>query len=287
MERSVLIITGQSGSGKSTAMRTLEDQGFFCVDNVPASLALQLVDTVFAAPDLRRLALAMDIRERHFLEQAPALVAQLRRAGHAVRVVFLEASEAVMVRRYSETRRLHPLDRGRGLRAALKKERSLLEPLRELADQTLDTSQMSPHALRQRVAEQLAGVGPKDLLRVNLLSFGFKHGVPMEADIVLDVRFLPNPYFVDGMREQTGKDAPVSDFVLRQPEAETFLQHTMGLLLFLLPQYRREGKFYLTIAIGCTGGRHRSVALIREIGARLANAGFDSSTTHRNVNDLR
>ncbi len=281
--RTILVVTGQSGSGKSTAMRTLEDHGFFCVDNVPTSLAMQLVETVFAAPDLLKLALAIDIRERHFLREAPALLAQLRATGHLLRVVFLEASEATMVRRYSETRRLHPLDHGRGLRAALKKERGLLAPLRELATQTLDTSQMSPHALRHMVIEQLAEVEPGSPLRVNLMSFGFKHGVPVEANLVLDVRFLPNPYFVAGMREQTGKDAAVRDYVLRQPQAQSFLQHVERLLTFLLPLYREEGKFYLTIAIGCTGGRHRSVALVNRLQERLDEMGTRCSLTHRDV----
>ena len=281
--RTILILTGQSGSGKSTAMRTLEDQGFYCVDNVPTRLTLLLVETVFADRQIDRLALVMDIRERQFLQDAPALVAQLRQGPHRVRLVFLEAAETAMIRRYSETRRLHPLDRGRGLRAALKKERSLLAPLRELADQTLDTSQMTPHLLRRIIAEQLAEAPRRAALRVGLISFGFKHGIPIEADIVLDVRFLPNPYFVEGLREQTGRDAAVFDYVLQQPEAKTFMEHVTTLLRFLLPQYHKEGKVYLTVAIGCTGGRHRSVSLVRALEQQLAADGFVSSTTHRDI----
>ncbi len=285
MTCSILLLTGQSGSGKSTAIRTLEDQGYFCVDNMPTSLVQQLIDTVFAAAASERLALVMDIRERAFLQEAPALVARLRQGPRPFRMIFLEAKEEVMIRRYSETRRLHPLDDGCGLRAALAAERRLLAPLRELADEAMDTSHMSPHALRKAVAVQLAGAraGADGALRVSLLSFGFKHGVPLEADIVLDVRFLPNPYFVPGMREQTGQDAPVSAYVLAQPEAQKFLELTAALLFFLVPQYQREGKRYLTVAIGCTGGRHRSVAVAAALQARLQAQAVAANLTHRDV----
>jgi UPF0042 nucleotide-binding protein len=285
--RSVLILTGQSGSGKSTAIRTLEDHGFFCVDNMPTSLVEQLVETLFAEGSCSRLALVMDIRERSFLTQAPALIARLRAAPTPLRMIFLEAKEEVMIRRYSETRRLHPLDRGLGLRDALAAERALLAPLRELADEALDTSHMSPHRLRQTVASQIAGISSDAALRIGLLSFGFKHGVPLEADIVLDVRFLPNPYFVAELREQTGEVQAVSQYVLQAAEAQTFLQHSLDFLRFLVPQYQREGKRYLTVALGCTGGKHRSVAMVIEIAARLQALGMAASLRHRDASGLK
>lgn len=285
MPLSILILTGQSGSGKSTAIRALEDEGYFCVDNVPTSLVEQLVDVVNAEQTADRLAIGIDIRERRFLQQAPALMARLRQGKHPVRMIYLEAKEEATIRRYSETRRLHPLDRGAGLRAAIVQERALLAPLRELADETLDTSSMSPHALRARVAERLAGVGPSDAIRVAVLSFGFKHGVPLEADMVLDVRFLTNPYFDVTLRPMTGLQEDVRQFVLRTSEAQTFLQHAADFLGFLVPQYQKEGKRYLTVAVGCTGGRHRSVAIARELCERLAKINISADLRHRDLKE--
>ena len=285
MPLSILILTGQSGSGKSTAIRALEDHGYFCVDNLPTTLVEQLVQVVDAEQTCERLALVMDIRERRFLGHAPALVARLRQGPHPVRMVFLEAKQESVLRRYSETRRLHPLDRGDGLRAAVAEEHRVLAPLRELADEALDTSELSPHALRARVVQLLVGPGDSDTLRVGLMSFGFKYGVPSEADMVLDARFLPNPYFQPGLREKTGKDAPVRDFVLQTPDALTFLQHAESFLRFLLPQYQREGKRYLTVAIGCTGGRHRSVALAQELASRLAEQTVIADLRHRDLQE--
>lgn len=285
MALSILILTGQSGSGKSTAIRALEDQGYYCVDNLPTALVEQLVHQVDKDKTCERLALVMDIREKRFLEQAPAMIERLRQGKHPLRIIFLEAKEDVVLRRYSETRRLHPLDRGSGLRAAVEEERRLLAPLRELADDTLDTSGQSPHALRDNVVRLIAGVNPGDGLRVALLSFGFKHGIPLEADLVFDVRFLPNPYFRADMREKSGLDEPVWRFVLEIPEAQTFLQHTMDMLTFLLPQYQREGKRYLTVAIGCTGGRHRSVSLAGELATRLAKIGIKADLRHRDLKE--
>lgn len=269
MALSITILTGQSGSGKSTAIRALEDSGHYCVDNMPTALVEELIRIVASDPSCSQLALVMDIRERHFLSEAPALVQRLRKGPYAVRLIFLEAQEEIVLRRYSETRRLHPLDRGRGLRAAVEEERSVLAPLRELADEAIDTTGMSPHVLRAKVSVQIAGVKASDALRVGVMSFGFKHGMPMEADMVLDVRFLPNPYFVPSMRERTGLQDDVRDYVLGLAETQTFISHTINFLTFLLPQYQQEGKRYFTLAIGCTGGRHRSVAIAEEIRKRL------------------
>ena len=270
MGLSILLVTGQSGSGKSTTVRTLEDHGYFCVDNMPVALVEELVRVLKAEGTIERLALVMDVRERRFIEEGPRLVARLRRGGTAVRVVYLDAKEEAIIRRYSETRRGHPLDDGCGLRVAIGREREILSPLRELADETLDTSLMSPHELRSRIVAQIANNEQHEGLRVALLSFGFKNGLPAEADVVLDVRFLPNPYFEPGMRERTGVDEDVARYALGSSDAESFLTRSASFLSFLIPHYQREGKRYLTVAIGCTGGRHRSVAVVRELARRLS-----------------
>ncbi len=271
MALSVLLVTGQSGSGKSTALRALEDRGHFCIDNLPATLVEQLVEVFRHEGAVERLALGMDIRDRRFVGEAPRLLARLREGPTPLRVLFLDAREEAVIRRYSETRRKHPLDSGCGLRQAVAREREMLASVRELADETIDTSSMSPHELRARIIEHVGGVGEGTSLRVAFMSFGFKHGLPLEADLVLDVRFLPNPYFEPAMRERTGLDEDVARYALAAPEAQAFLDHVTNFLSFVIPQYQREGKRYLTVAIGCTGGRHRSVAVTRELARRLAD----------------
>lgn len=264
-------------------MRALEDGGYFCVDNLPTALAETLVAEVHKSGSIGALALGMDMREPNFLTQGPALVQRLRAGPHKVRLVFLQAQEEVVLQRYSQTRRLHPLDDGAGLRGAIVREQAVLGPLRELADEAIDTSALSVHMLRGRILAQFATQAAAQDLRVTVLSFGFKYGVPTEADMVLDVRFVPNPYFVEHLRPQTGEDKDVSDFVLGRPEAQTFLQHTRNFLAFLLPHYRQEGKCYFTIAIGCTGGRHRSVALAQKVSEGLVAAGIAVDIRHRDI----
>lgn len=279
----ILILTGQSGAGKSTAMRALEDGGYFCVDNLPTALTETLVDELHKSAVVPALALGMDMREPHFLTLGPALVQRLRQGPHSVRLVFLQAQEEVVLRRYSQTRRLHPLDSGSGLRRAIVEEQAVLGPLRELADEAIDTSQLSVHMLRSRMMSQFGTEAASQDLRVTVLSFGFKYGVPTEADMVLDVRFVPNPYFIEALRPQTGRDAPVADFVLARPEAQTFLQHTQNFLKFLVPHYRQEGKCYFTVAIGCTGGRHRSVALSEQVARNIVGEGVALDIRHRDI----
>jgi RNase adapter protein RapZ len=286
MSLSILLVTGQSGSGKSTAVRALEDQGYFCIDNMPAPLAEQLITVLREEGAEDKLALVMDIRDRRFVSEAPRLVVRLRKGPHPLRVLYLDAHEEAIIRRYSETRRRHPLDHGCGLRLAISRERELLAPLRELADETLDTSSMSPHELRARIIEKVGGSDGGDSLRVAFLSFGFKYGLPLEADIVFDVRFLPNPYFEPSMRERSGLDEDVSRYVLASAEAQALLGHMMSLLSFLIPQYQREGKRYLTVAVGCTGGRHRSVAIARELAQRLLPL-VPSDLRHRELEEKR
>ena len=281
MALSVLLVTGQSGSGKSTVVRALEDHGWYCVDNMPVALVDELVSVVAREGQVERLALVMDVRERKFLREGPRLVARLREAGISLRVFYLDAKESALIRRYSETRRSHPLDDGCGLLAAIAQERETLAPLRELADDTLDTTAMSPHELRSFIATRL-GTAEREMLRVAMLSFGFKYGIPLEADIVLDVRFLPNPYFEPSLRDRTGLEADVARYAMASPEAQDFLARAQSFLSFLVPQYQREGKRYLTVAIGCTGGRHRSVAVAAELASRLAPT-VAIDTRHRDV----
>jgi UPF0042 nucleotide-binding protein len=281
--RSIVILTGQSGSGKSAAIRALEDNGYFCVDNIPTGLAEKLIESMTAEEATHNLALVMDVRSPAFAARAPALVRRLRDGAEPARVVYLEAREDVLIRRYSETRRRHPLDDGDGLRKAIADEREILAPLRELADDTIDTSEMSPHDLRDRVLAQILKVSPGDDLRLAIISFGFKHGLPLEADTVFDVRFLPNPYFEASLRDLTGLDARVREYVFQSGEAEELLRRARGFLDFLIPRYQREGKRYLTVAIGCTGGQHRSVAIASALAERLQEAGTAVDVRHRDI----
>jgi len=283
---SILIITGQSGSGKSTVIRTLEDHGYFCVDNIPPSLAEPLLERAKEDSEVTQIGLVMDIRSPHFVEQAPALVERMRAATDPLRVLYLEATDAALVKRYSETRRKHPLDNGCGLREAIDNERRILIPLRELADDTLNTSEMSPHVLRSRVVEQIVHVKPGDNLQIGILSFGFKNGVPLDADIVLDVRFLPNPYFDEGLRHQNGLNKQVRDFVLLSDEGQKFLEKAETFLSFLIPRYQGEGRRYLTVAVGCTGGQHRSVAVSEALAMRLEARGLKIDRRHRDMQEL-
>jgi UPF0042 nucleotide-binding protein len=285
MALSLVILTGQSGSGKSTAIHALEDQGVFCVDNIPTALVDRLVEAVADEGAGQRVALVMDVRGPRFAERAPALVRQLRAGKHPLRVVYLEATEAALVRRYSETRRKHPLDNGSGLRDAIARERELLAPLRELADDTINTAEMSPHELRARVVEQIVNVRPGDALRMALLSFGFKHGLPLDVDMVLDVRFLPNPYFDTDLRHLSGLDEPVSRFVVDSDDGREFVERAEAFLSYLVPQYQEEGRQYLTVGIGCTGGQHRSVAIAEALAAALARRGIRVDRRHRDVKE--
>jgi len=280
---SVVVVTGLSGSGKSTAIKVLEDLGFYCIDNLPVALIPRFVELWESArEEMRRVALGLDVRERHFLAEFPHVFEELRSRGVAVEVLYLEASDDVLVRRFSETRRPHPAAGGGGIADGIRHEREKLRPLRELADRVLDTSALSVHelrsALREFVERPEAGTPT-----VTLVSFGYKYGLPTDADLVLDCRFLPNPFFVEELRAKTGADPAVADWVLRRAESEELLRHLLDLLTFALPQYQREGKSYLTIALGCTGGRHRSIVLVEELRRRLAERGHRVVVRHRDV----
>ncbi len=283
-----VVVTGMSGAGKSQAIRALEDLGYFCVDNLPVALIPTFADLALVGQsEIRRAAVVVDVREGEALARFPLVYGRLKRqSAQAVRLVFLDASDSALMRRFSETRRPHPLDTGRSVAEAIREERRLLQPLRRLADQIVDTSALNVHDLRRRILESMGGSGTAAPLVVNILSFGFRRGVPPDADLVFDVRFLPNPHFITALRPWTGRSPRVARFVLRAPGARRFLQLTSALLKFLMPQYIAEGKSYLTIAIGCTGGRHRSVAIAEALAKRLKRVrGIELHVRHRDASE--
>lgn len=280
----VVVVTGLSGSGKSTAIHVLEDLGFYCIDNLPVVLVPRFLElTTSSRERISRVALGIDIRERQFFADYPHLLDELRAAGHRVEVLFLDAADDVLVRRFSETRRPHPLGGDGGAAAGIARERAELVELRERADRIVDTSALTVHQLRDELRRLYRGAARSDALTVLLVSFGYKFGVPTDVDMVLDARFLPNPFFVEELRAKTGCDTAVASFVLERDETRAFLSHVDGLLEFTLPLYRREGRSYFTLAIGCTGGRHRSVALVERLAQTLARGGARVQVQHRDM----
>lgn len=280
----VVILTGVSGSGKSTALRALEDAGFYCVDNLPIVFLEKLLElSGHTAGEVSRIALVVDAREGRFLGDAPRVIQDVRQQGSDVQVLFLDASDDSLVRRYSETRRRHPLaGDGGSVPDGIAAERRALADLKAIADEVIDTTTLNVHELKRLVSRRfVAGGGAR--LGVTVVSFGFRFGIPTHADMVLDVRFLPNPYFIPELRPFPGTDPRVADFVLGQPDAKAFLERIVDLFGFLVPRYRTEGKSYLTIAIGCTGGKHRSVALAGALAERLETAGQPVRLWHRDV----
>ncbi|MGC8627067.1 MAG: RNase adapter RapZ [Acidimicrobiales bacterium] len=279
----VVIIAGLSGAGRSQAGAALEDLGWYVMDNLPTALITKVADLVFEAdPAVHRAALVVG-RYAQQLSELQAAIEQLRRAGQGmrVRVLFLEASDEVLIRRFEGTRRRHPLG-GEGVAEAIADERARLASIKEQADVVIDTTELNVHQLRERLLE-LFGEEGTTTMQVQVLSFGFKHGVPLDVDNVFDVRFLPNPHWVEEIRPLTGLDEPVRRYVLGQPEAWEFLARVENLLEFLVPAYIKEGKSYLTIGVGCTGGRHRSVVLAEELAGYLRTLGYNPSTIHRDV----
>lgn len=265
----IVIITGMSGSGKSTAIRALEDAGFFCIDNLPVLLLPKLTELA-GGGDIDRMALVVDVREGVFLKETPRVLDEVRRAGHQVEVLFLDAGDDSLIRRFSETRRRHPLAPTGSVAEGIHAEREALKDLRELADQVIDSSALNVHDLKRMVQARFSpepAAGPS----LSVMSFGYRHGVPPQADLVFDVRFLPNPYFVPELKGLTGKDPKVAAYVLEREETQQFLGKVEDLCRFLFPRYQKEGKAYLTVALGCTGGKHRSVAIADELTKRLSN----------------
>lgn len=280
----VALVSGLSGSGKSTAINALEDLGFYCIDNLPAELIPRFIELCERSEEMTRAALGVDSRGREFLDALPRALDEVRGLGHRVEVVFLDASDAALVRRFSETRRPHPLAADGDVTAAIQREREDLAWLRGSADRILDTSAFNGHELRAAVKALFSDAEDQSHgLQVQLLSFGFKYGLPADADLVWDVRFLPNPFYVEELRTKTGREQPVKDYVLAHDAARRFLEIAGEYLRFSLPHYEHEGKSYLTVAIGCTGGHHRSVTLVESLGEVLREAKAEVTIRHRDI----
>ena len=264
----LVVVTGMSGSGKGTVLKAFEDLGFFCIDNLPVPLIPKFIEGIHVSGgEVERAALVIDVRAGEKLRDLEKMITEIRKFEFRLFVLYLEARNEILVRRFSETRRPHPLVGEKSLPDAIRLERKQLRPIRELADVIIDTSEYSIHQVKALVMDRFRS-HPRGTLNVNLVSFGYKHGVPLEADLVFDVRFLPNPYFVSGLRSLTGQDRRVIKYLRSVPETLEFVQRVKDFLQYLIPFYVREGKSYLTIAIGCTGGRHRSVFVVEEL-ARL------------------
>lgn len=280
----IIVVTGLSGSGKSVAIRALEDNGFFCIDNLPVALIPKFIDLCQGNREgTKRIALGIDLREGLFLEAWPQVLAELRASGHHVEVLFLDATDEVLLRRFSETRRPHPLSGDGSVQEGIARERKALEEMRALADRVLDTSNVNVHHLKKEVEQYYSqSLGPHKL-NLFFISFGYKYGIPHDADIILDARFLPNPFFVDELKGKSGLETDVEEFVLKREETRVFLDRLYSLLEFTLPQYEREGKSSLTLALGCTGGKHRSVVLIEELKKRLDGNRFRIHVKHRDL----
>ncbi len=280
--RQLVILTGLSGSGKSTVLKAFEDMGFYCVDNLPVELIPIFAELTAAGDaDFTRAALLVDAREGAQLEKLPLLLKHLRR-NHPIALVFIDAGEDALLRRYSETRRPHPFGKALSVRESLSHERALMEPIRKLADVVIDTSKFNVHELRNFITQRFKNPEKRPIL-VSVVSFGYKYGVPTDADLVFDVRFLPNPHFVPALRRFTGKDAKVRRYIKSFPQTGEFLRRIEGLLTYLIPHYIAEGKSYLTIAFGCTGGRHRSVMLGESVKKAMEKHGYSAKVSHRDI----
>lgn len=274
------MITGLSGAGRSTAADTFEDQGWFVIDNLPPALIAKVAELA-SKPGGETERVALVASTTPYLEDLLPAIEQLRGQGERVRILFLEAADDALVRRYEESRRRHPVD-AEGVADSIRRERERLEPVKAQADLVVDTTDLNVHQLRHRLLA-LFTEGDPEQMQVSVVSFGYKHGIPLDVDLVLDCRFLPNPHWVDELRPMTGLDEPVREYVGRQPETREFLERLRELLELLLPAYVREGKAYLTVAVGCTGGRHRSVVLAEELGDLITGLGYDPSVNHRDI----
>jgi RNase adapter protein RapZ len=278
---SLVIVSGLSGAGRTTAMKALEDLGFYCVDNLPVVLLEPFVELFKAGSD--RLAVAIDTRERSFLSAFPEVHDRLKQAGLATELLYLEASDEVLAQRFGETRRVHPARGSGSLHDDIGRERELLAPMARRADLVIDTSRISVHELKRQITRHFTGAARTAPMEIELLSFGYRHGAPESADLVIDVRFLPNPHFEPGLRHRTGLDADVAAFVLDPPRTAEFMSKLCEFIDFLIPRYEEEGKAHLTVALGCTGGQHRSVAVVQALESHLSERKIDVRVTHRDV----
>lgn len=281
-----VIVTGMSGSGKSTALKMLEDAGYYCVDNLPVSLMEKFME-LLALPnnEIEKVVLGMDVRAEAF-EDVAHILENLRIKGYQFEILFMNASDATLIKRYKESRRLHPVDPDGRIEDGVAKERMLLEDIRKQADYVIDTSGLLTRELKAELDRIFVDGEEYNNLMVNVMSFGFKHGIPSDVDLVFDVRFLPNPYYVEELRMLTGNDKPVQDYVMQYPESDEFLDKLTDMLEFLIPHYVDEGKYRLVVAIGCTGGKHRSVTLANELYRRMKDKGnYGMTIYHRDVNN--
>ncbi|WP_208560915.1 RNase adapter RapZ [Marinilactibacillus kalidii] len=277
----LVVITGMSGAGKTVAMQSFEDMGYYCVDNMPPNLLPTFWDLVRESGQFSKIALVMDLRMRDFFEQMKEMILKVENSPHiTTRILYLEATEKELVSRYKETRRSHPLASSGRTIEGIRKEKQLLEDIKTRSQVVIDTSNMTPRQLREELISNFK-TKEKQMFRVEMVSFGFKYGLPIDADIVMDVRFLPNPHYIEDLRPKTGLDKPVYDYVMQQPETAPFYKKFAELLDYSLPGYKREGKSSVTIAIGCTGGKHRSVALAERLGQKIQADGYLVHITHR------
>ena len=283
-QTSVVIVTGLSGAGKSSALKVLEDIGFFCIDNLPVTFLTKFIElSGNFSPSIKGIALVMDLREEGFLTSFPNLYRQLKKSLVTLDLIFLEADDQTLIKRYSETRRKHPVAVSGSVARAVARERELLFEVRSLASYRVDSSNFTIHQFKEYIRKIVTADASQGRLNISLLSFGFRNGLPPEADIVMDVRFLPNPYFIEALREQSGFDSGVKDYVLGHPVSRSFVERFHALLKMLIPEYLREGKSYLTVAIGCTGGQHRSVAIVNYLKDSLQEDGYEISVSHRDI----
>ena len=284
-KQKIIIVSGLSGSGKSTALAAFEDAGFYCVDNMPVVLLPHFLTVPLESEsDIAGLAFVMDLREKSFLSEHRKIFNELKQQGHNIKIIYLEADEQVLLQRYSQSRRHHPVAPGMSLIDGIRKERTLLKDLKKSSDTVIDTSGLNVHKLKTHIlsiARKMTSLSP---MRINIMSFGFKFGVPFYADLVVDVRFLVNPYFVPELKALDGESREVADFVLQNSQARLFLKKYLDLLDYLIPLYEKEGKAYLTLGVGCTGGRHRSVVIGRALFDHIKQSGKQVEITHRDIN---
>ncbi len=278
---SIVILSGMSGSGKSTAVKALEDLGYFCLDNLPPTLIATFIElSKNSAEHITKVGIVMDIREGVFFQRVPEVIEELKKKGNSVELLFLESSDEVLIKRYKETRRKHPLSADGNILEGISKEREILTRVKNIADHVIDTSSFNVHQLREIVHDLFGKTAPRKI-SLNFLSFGYKYGFPYDADLVLDVRFLPSPHFIESLKDLNGSDKKVRDFVLEHEDTGEFVEKLTDFLEFLIPRYEKEGKSYLTVAIGCTGGKHRSVVIANEIAERFKN--LSANIWHRDI----
>ena len=280
----VVIITGLSGSGKSTALRALEDVGFFCVDNLPVILLPKFLSiTISSSPDIKQVAMVMDLRERSFLDKYQRIFTGLKEKGYKIEILFLESSDDSLLHRFSETRRIHPLSERGLIMEGILIEREKLSSLKKMADRIIDTTSVNVHQLKDIVQSHFMPSSRQKKMAINITSFGYRYGLPVDADLVFDVRFLPNPYFVENLKNYDGHNADVQDYVLHKKESKEFLKKILDLMNLLIPLYEKEGKVRLNIAMGCTGGKHRSVVMANKLDSYFSSKKYMVNLNHRDI----